>query len=195
MRLAYVCTDRGVPIFGRKGGSIHAQEVIRHLVRAGVDVEIIAARGGGDPPPCLSAVGWHELPRRRGDDDAAKERAALVANEHVRARLLELGPFDAVYERHALWSFAAMEYARDAGIPGVLEVNAPLLEEQRRYRTLVHDAEAAAAVERVFAAASVILAVSDQVAASIAGAYPDAAPVRVNANGVDPARFQPMPPA
>ena len=31
MRVAYVCADPGVPVFGRKGCSIHVQEVLREL--------------------------------------------------------------------------------------------------------------------------------------------------------------------
>ena len=33
MRLAYVCGDPGVPVWGTKGCSVHVQEVIRALRR------------------------------------------------------------------------------------------------------------------------------------------------------------------
>ena len=36
MRLAYICMDSGVPVLGRKGCSIHVQEVVRALGRAGL---------------------------------------------------------------------------------------------------------------------------------------------------------------
>ncbi|MEZ4291795.1 MAG: hypothetical protein R3E53_15155 [Myxococcota bacterium] len=39
-------------------------------------------------------------------------------------------PFDLVYERHALFSSSAMRFARCAGCLALLEVNAPLVEEQ-----------------------------------------------------------------
>src|SRR2546426_12362477 len=44
--------------------------------------------------------------------------------------------YDLVYERYSLWSLAGMEHAATAGIPGLLEVNAPLIEEQAAYRGL-----------------------------------------------------------
>ena len=50
MRVAYICTDHGVPVFGRKGCSIHVQEVIRALIALGAQVEVFASRIGGKPP-------------------------------------------------------------------------------------------------------------------------------------------------
>ena len=43
MRVAYVCADPGVPVFGPKGSSVHVQEVVRELVRRGVDVSLWCA--------------------------------------------------------------------------------------------------------------------------------------------------------
>ena len=50
MRIAYVSADPGVPVYGRKGASIHVQEVIRALLARGIDVELLAARTGGPAP-------------------------------------------------------------------------------------------------------------------------------------------------
>src|SRR5262249_33566709 len=111
MRIAYVCADRGVPIFGRKGCSIHVQEVIRALSAQGASVELFAMRAEGDPPPVLGRVPLRQLPALPQGDYALRERAALAANEDVRALLEREGPFDLVYERYSLWSCAAMEYA------------------------------------------------------------------------------------
>ena len=60
----------------------------------------------------------------------------MAANDAVGNAIAAAGRCDLVYERHALWTYAAMEYARGIGIPGVLEVNAPLVEEQRKHRRL-----------------------------------------------------------
>lgn len=189
MRLAYVCTDPGVPAFGRKGCSVHVQEVIRALRGRGVVVELFAARLGGEPPSDLADVPVHRLPAPGGDDPAAREQALLAANHELRSALQAQGPFDAVYERQALWSFAAMEYARAAGVPGLLEVNAPLVEEQAEHRRLVDRHGAEWAAQRAFAAATNLLAVSDGVAAYLARFAHSCGHVHVIPNAVNPARF------
>src|SRR5258708_2681352 len=191
MRIAYVCTDAGVPVFGTKGCSIHVQEFIRALAVNGAEVRLYATRIGGDPIDGLEDVRVSELPVKRADSTAGREQAALAANENLRGVLEQDGPFDLVYERHSLFSYSAMQYAHSAGVPGVLEVNAPLIDEQSQYRTLVDRKGAEQAARRVFNAASILVAVSDEVAAYLER-FPEArGRVRVVANGVDPARFRP----
>lgn len=191
MRVAYVCTDRGVPVFGRKGSSIHVQEILRGLLKRGARVELFASRTGGPPPRDLDGIAVHRLPRTSADDPAIREQAALEANDSLRDALEGAGPFDLVYERHALFSFAGMEYAQERGIASLLEVNAPLIDEQRRYRQLLHQEEAEAAEHRAFAAASSLLAVSDGVARYLEDHPAATGRVHVVPNGVDPDRFGP----
>lgn len=194
MRVAYVCADPGVPVFGSKGASIHVQEVLRALGRRGARLDLFATRLGGAAPPGLEQVTLHDLPTPVGDG-AARERAALAGNDALRAALEREGPFDLVYERHALWSFAAMEHARDAGVPGLLEVNAPLVEEQAAHRVLVDRAGAELAASRAFRAAAALLAVSGTLAARLEARPEARGRVHVVANGVDPDRFRPgLPP-
>jgi len=50
MRIAYICADPGVPAFGRKGCSVHVQEILRAFRGCGARVELFATRLGGDPP-------------------------------------------------------------------------------------------------------------------------------------------------
>ena len=67
MRVAYVSADPGVPVYGSKGCSIHVQEVVRALKTHGAEVDIFAARVGGDPPPGLEDVACpSRSSRRRG---------------------------------------------------------------------------------------------------------------------------------
>ncbi len=191
MRIAYVCADRGVPVFGTKGSSNHVQEVVRSLLAQDARVEIFAARIGGLPPPGLDGVAVHRLPKGPRATREQKEQSALDANGHLRASLDSRGPFDLVYERHSLWSYAGMEYARDHSVPGLLEVNAPLIVEQRRYRQLVLEDEANRAVARAFGAASALLGVSEGVADYLRGHSAVTGSVHVVPNGVDPERFMP----
>lgn len=197
MRIAYVCADPGIPVFGTKGASVHVQEVIRALRRAGALVELFACRWGDDAPADMQDMPLHRLPALPKGDCATRERAALQANEALTGALQQAGPFDAVYERYALWSHAGMDYAAHHRIAGLLEVNAPLIPEQKKYRELVDSAGAQRVAERVFTQASQILAVSepvaDYVAGYVAGVAADRERIQVIPNGVDTQRFSPCP--
>lgn len=189
MRLAYVCADSGVPVFGGKGSSVHVQEVVRAMRLRGIEIELFARRIDADPPPDLAGVIVHELSPIPKGDIALREQAALAANGTLRTALELHGPFDAVYERYSLWSYAAMEYARDFGIPGLMEVNAPLISEQARHRDLVDRESAERVAEQAFGAATVLLPVSQGVADYL-GQYPGArGRTHVVPNGVNPERF------
>jgi glycosyltransferase involved in cell wall biosynthesis len=192
MRLAYVSTDPGIPTWGSKGASIHVQEMLRALLGLGAHATLLTPRPGGEPPVDLARVATHRLALAEG---TAEGRAAslLALNDDLRMRLDALGPLDLVYERHALFAHGAMEWARARGVPSVLEVNAPLIEEQARHRTLVLAEEADASARRAFAAASVVVAVSREVAAYVVALGADPARVAVIPNGVNPARFPPRP--
>src|SRR5439155_24356816 len=45
-RVLYVSADRGVPVRGHKGASVHVRSVVAALTRAGVDTRILTARAG-----------------------------------------------------------------------------------------------------------------------------------------------------
>jgi colanic acid/amylovoran biosynthesis glycosyltransferase len=92
---------------------------------------------------------------------------------------------DLVYERYALWSAAGMQTARALGVPGVLEVNAPLVDEQAAHRGLV-PATRRSRAPRPPSRGDRIVAVSDAVAAYRLGFAAARGKVVVVPNGVDP---------
>jgi glycosyltransferase involved in cell wall biosynthesis len=191
MRIAYICADPGVPVFGCKGASIHVQEVIRALRRRGAQVTLLAVRWGGTVPAGLEGLAQVPLPAIVGGELAAREQAALAANAALEHALSAAGPFDLVYERYALWSHAGMSWARVTGIPALLEVNAPLIEEQARHRRLTNRVAAEQVTQVVFAAATTLLAVSQEVARYLERQPVARGRVHVVPNGVDPQRFRP----
>jgi glycosyltransferase involved in cell wall biosynthesis len=191
MRLAYISADPGVPVYGRKGASVHVQEVIRAMCNLGVEVDLFATRVGGDAPADFASVTLHELPPVPKGDLASREQAALAANAALAQALEERGTFDLIYERYSLWSYAGMQFARLAGIPGILEVNAPLLEEQAEHRGLVNREAAEMVACNAFRAASAIVAVSDEVAEYVRTFDIDPTCVHVIPNGVNTTRFAP----
>lgn len=189
MRVAYVSLDAGVPVFGRKGCSVHVQEVVRALLKLGASVELFAARVGGEAPAGLEQVRLHTLPSYPKADTARREAEALAANDRLREMLQREGPFDLVYERYSLWGCGAMEWARGRGSLGVLEVNAPLVEEQAAHRGLVNALKAEETAARVFGAAGTLVAVSAEVARYL-DSFPQArGRVHVVPNGVNADRF------
>ena len=133
MRAAYVCSDPGVPVFGRKGCSVHVQEVIRALRARGTNVEIFAARIGDDRPADLDDVRVHTIPTSRSSDRAGREQAMLKANSALRTMMQREGTYDLVYERYSLFGYAGMEHAADNDVPGLFCQPCPRsFSEQRR---------------------------------------------------------------
>ncbi len=193
MRIAYVCADPGVPVFGSKGSSVHVQEVVRAFIALGADVEIFATRLDGDPPKDLDDVKLHWLSALPKGNLALRERASLGANHSLAAALHAAKPFDLVYERYSLWSYAGMEFARAASTTGILEVNAPLIEEQARHRGLLDRTSAERVADRVFRAASAAVVVSREIASYLEQFPGIAGRVHVVPNGVNPDRFNPEP--
>jgi len=191
VRLAYVCADPGVPVYGSKGASVHVQEVIRALGQQGAEVTLFTPRVGGEAPADLTGVRVVQLPGLPKGELAQREVQALANNAVLAEGLGREGPFDAVYERYSLWSYAGMETARRWGVAGLLEVNAPLIDEQLEHRGLTHVDEAYRVAGRVFAAATALLPVSSEVATYLTTFPGNVGKIHITPNGVDPARFLP----
>jgi glycosyltransferase involved in cell wall biosynthesis len=194
MRVAYVCTDPGVPVFGRKGASVHVQAVLRALVRRGAEVHLLTVAGAEAPEPDLAPVRVHRLPLARSRGPAAREAAVQQADVgagavldalHARAR------FDLVYERYSLWGRAATTWAAANGVPAVLEVNAPLVDEQAEHRVLVDRAGAERVARQTLGSATAVVCVSDPVAAWACYHGADTTRVHTLPNGVDTTRVVP----
>ena len=160
--------------------------------RRGTALTLLAVNAGGAPGPGMPEPVPLTMPK--GLDPLGRERARIAIND-ASARILGALPDPGlVYERLSLFHYRGMEFARERGLPSVLEVNAPLIEEQRRHRRLLLEEPAEAAMRRALAAAGVVVAVSEGVAASLEP-YPECrGKVRVIPNGVDLTRFAPGPP-
>lgn len=195
MRVAYICADPGVPTMGRKGCSIHVRAVTGTLAARGHEVTLICSRLGGEVPESLAGVRLIEAtpscdlkPLSQLDAGLERDRAITIALEHEHTMH---GPFDLVYARHALWSCEPLVWAQRAGVPSVIEVNAPIVDEQARYRTLTnrHDAQR---IERTAVnLADVVVAVSPGVASAIAPMMDRPDRIGVVHNGVDTATISP----
>lgn len=139
MRIFYACADRGVPPGGTKGASIHFECFARALAELGHDVVAFLSRPGPFPLPLVHRA----------------DRTAILTAARAT------GVPDLVCERYSLGSTGGLEAARELGVPFVLEVNAPLLQEATRHRPRTVRPEHAGIEQRLFREADVVLAVSE----------------------------------
>lgn len=189
MRIAYICCDPGIPVFGTKGASIHIQGVVRELCRRGHDVTIHAIRRGEHVPDDLADLRVIEYPIDEADA-AARELAQMSVSTRI-ARALIAQPVDFIYERYSLFSRVIAVVSTMRRIPSVLEVNAPLIDEQRIHRELVHHGEALTALAAQVEAASTTVCVSEEVATWVES-HTNSGRITTVPNGVDIHRIQPV---
>ncbi len=177
MKLAYVCADRGISWLGHKGASVHLRSLAAALAARGNEVTVACRKLEGPNQP-LAGVEVRLMP-------ASEDEHAAWTREFLR----ESGT-EAVLERYSLSSGAAAEAARAAGLPFVLEVNAPLVEEAARYRGLADVQTWRAREQAVLASADAVIAVSGGVRDHVVAAGVPDARVYVVHNGVDVGAFQ-----
>lgn len=187
MRVAYIVADPGVPVFGTKGASVHVQEIVRAFRARGAQVTVYATRRGSQVPPDLVDLPVVEH-RVSGADTAERERSIHAASRALAVAALQDG-CDLVYERFSLFSDAGARVAQAGGVPAILEVNAPLVDEQRRHRELTDDDGATAIARHALSTADIVACVSRPVAAW-AQEHGARAPL-VAPNGVNTDRIRP----
>ncbi len=180
MNVLYVCADRGIPVLGDKGASVHLRSLTSAMQRLGHRVTVAARRwdGGNEPPPV------ERLERLAKDPDEASDQLQRIIRKERP---------DVVIERYSLQSGAARAASTRCGLPLTLEVNAPLVQEAARFRGL-NDAAAAERERRTLRAADRIHVVSSALSC-YARAVAPGTPVALIPNGADVARFQAAPTA
>lgn len=120
MNVLYVASDQVVP--GTTGGSVHVLEVARGLARRGHQVDVVVQDGKGAARPESTGVRWHGVswwPPHRFFRFRAQPAVAAVAEE-TRP--------DVIVERYYNFGGEGIATAKERGIPGVLEVNSPLVD-------------------------------------------------------------------
>src|SRR5262245_10746638 len=209
MRIAYLSTDFGVPVPGTKGASVHLCQLVEALAHRGHEVLVLTPVAGDLPvtaPFRVAALPFDDLQNVLQAE--LKEEAVCAGNrlrrdlrnllysQWVDSRALpllaEFRP-DVVYERYALFGTAGLAIARRAGVPLLLEVNAPLVEEQREQRGLTLARVATAAQRLVFGGADEVLVVSDWLARYVAEHGAARGRISVVPNAADTMLFRPQP--
>lgn len=212
MRILYLNFDRGVPVLGDKGASVHVRAMTSALVRLGHEVTMLCSRLGGTnapprarlielAPPAINAKGLETeaflsdlVNVDLADPTVAREIGALAHDRALPARALsildDMNWFpDIVYERHALFHTAGATIAEALGVPRIVEVNAPLTQEQALHRGLVLREIAQRREAHSWRVADLAVAVSEEVRAHLLACGVDSAHAMVAQNGVDTSLF------
>jgi glycosyltransferase involved in cell wall biosynthesis len=194
MRLLYLSCDPGVPVLGHKGASVHVREMASALCNLGVDVAIASPRTEPAGDAVDAPIRLLPLPRVSPDASESELRVALEVQRREVLQAARSFSADAIYERYSLFGGAGVEAAATLGIPHLLEVNAPLREEARRFRTLSHPNLAAAIEQQVFRGTGRIFAVSQALRRWIEQEGVESARIEVVPNAVAPDSFGPRQP-
>ena len=200
MKICYLCPDLGIPLSGSKGGSSHVRGFVRALKLLGHKALIVAGNAGGerallDVPvvPVKRPGFWEEIPAGP-NPRLARALRHLWNNAAVEQTLQTVfGNFrpDLVYERYSPFAVAGGALAAREGIQHILEVNAPLAAEGKRYRRQALQ-EAAEFLERTaFHSTSLITVVSHQLKRFLISQGVSASKIVAVKNGVDTDLFTP----
>jgi glycosyltransferase involved in cell wall biosynthesis len=191
-RLLYLTADRGVPVLGHKGASVHVRELCTAFAQAGVEVHIASPRIDSEGEQLSAPAKLHRIaPVAAGAHDPRTLQIAVEAQALAVAALCGRLGVDAIYERFSLFTAAGVRTAAQLGLRHVLEVNAPLRREAAQYRTLPHPELAASLETEVMAGTGRVLAVSEPLARALVADGVDALKIEVLPNGVAPERFAP----
>jgi glycosyltransferase involved in cell wall biosynthesis len=177
-----VCGDKGIPVLGGKGASVHVRSITSALVQRGHQVTLACTTlGAGNPaPPGVRLV---RLPADRQDQIP------------ILCLLLMTEAADGVVERYSLTSGPARQATAHLGLPLILEVNAPIVLEAARHRGFT-EVDAGLRRERmIFSGADAIGVVSTALVGYVEDRIDRDVAVQWIANGVDAAAFRAATPA
>lgn len=201
MRIAYVLADRGIPVFGSKGASVHVCEIVNAFAELGHQVTLFAVRKGQENRQ-LNA----EIINVKANDDTdysnleEEEKSRLHElylirlNDAIHQEILQShskDPFDFIYERYSLFGTAGVDVSQELNIPCIIEVNSPLVKEQQNYRALYHLKEAEQVEAKVFNEATFLSAVSNEIKSYLLSKQIDSKKIHVVPNGVNADKFHP----
>lgn len=182
-RILYVCPDEGIDIFGTRGCSTHVREICRAFKSLGCDLKLLLAGECGPPDSAFDIE--HEMVAPFRSKKLGYDVRKVLTNRRLLKRLQELvvdfRP-DLIYERYDLYSAATARVASGNEIPYLLEVNAPLIDEQR---DILHFPRIAATYQRhTFCKADLLIGVSDEICSMLKRIAPNSRVLLVE-NGVN----------
>jgi glycosyltransferase involved in cell wall biosynthesis len=181
-------------IRSKDGQFVHLEEMVRALAGLGHDVEVVGPRHveeerfGADAGLVAGLKRW--LP------GAAYEMLelgyALADYRRLAAAIHRFRP-DVVYERYNLYFPSGIWARRRFGVPLLLEVNAPLAEERRRFGGIALPRLARWSEHHVWRGADLVLPVTEVLAGHVVAAGVPRERVHVIPNGINEQTFARLP--
>ncbi len=212
MKILYICPDTGIDVLGSKGSSIHVREMIAAFARARHDVDLVAPRlTKVDALPAAVEAHVHRVRVPDSVQEAKTRIGTWVTDRHTETSLpkdvrrilydqhlvdwldtaFAPSPPDVIYVRASLLSTAGIQLAARTHRPLVVELNTPLADEQQNYRSGALGLLYRATERELLCAATLVVVVSDALAAHAIALGVDRKRVIVAPNAIDPTRFTP----
>jgi len=211
MKILYLCPDRGIPVLGRKGASVHVRELIAAFARAGHRVTLAAqtlTKSPADEPAKVRArvmrippdptVGRAAKLLKKFNESIGAENSLpgelrrILYNQHfgrvLKRRIARNRPAF-IYERAALHATAGVQLAKEFRLPHIVELNAPLALEQSAYREMGLGELAAQAERWTLTRANAVIVVSVELRKHALALGVKPGRIHVMPNGVDPELF------
>lgn len=141
MRFSYISAAPGIPVRGPSGASAHLRGLFAALQRRG-NARLYAAkntdhRGVFGPELPATAVGVPGWPSwLSGTRELREVRSARRIVRRIQEDAHRGFTPDLILERHSLFSDAGWRASERLGVPWILEVNAPLVQERTRFEDL-----------------------------------------------------------
>jgi glycosyltransferase involved in cell wall biosynthesis len=200
MRILYLCPDLGIPFNGHKGASAHVRGFLRAVKLLGHDVTALVSSSDctewcGIPivsipePDVSSSLALDRKPRVAR---ALKHICNNIAVEQVMKNLIREFSPELIYERYSPFGGAGSICSRKMRIPHILEVNALLAEEGKRYRRQKLQEASEFLEQTAFQATSLIVTVSQALKDSLIESGITATKIIEVSNGVDEMFFAPV---
>jgi glycosyltransferase involved in cell wall biosynthesis len=181
-------------IGSKDGQFVHIAELVQALEQEGAEVVVVGPRSveqqsfGGETGFVSVLKKW--MPR------AVYEVLELAYSVHdyrrLRRAIIKHRP-DVIYERYNLFFVSGPWARRRYGVPLLLEVNAPLLDERSRYGGIALPALARWSERLAWRGADQVFTVTSVLAERIGQEGVPERNIRVTPNGIDPQQFAALP--
>ena len=130
-RVAYLCSDTGVPVLGFKGCSVHVREMCNAFAALGANVSIYALlKGEGNRYP-YSITEAKQFKKKW----IGRDLRLILSNMNLYWTCRKQFRFHRphfIYERYGLYGWAGVVLAREFSIPRIVEINSYLAENQEK---------------------------------------------------------------